>query len=414
MKEIIYKERSVIMKVEITRLNHNGEGVGQINGKIIFVPKTLPGDIVEATTVEDHKNFIRGVPTKFYQKSNVRIPSNCPYFNECGGCQFLELPYQEQLKYKKEKVINILKKYANLDVNPTIKESKQYHYRNKITLQVQNGKIGLFSTKTNNLVSIKSCLLISDAMNQLIELIQSEINLQEITGIIIKEAQSNIMVQLIGKTNKQNLIKILSPEVTSLYLNEKCLFGTKYIKEKLGDYEFQVSPASFFQVNHEQTINLYNQVKIYLGPNNNHVLDLYCGTGSIGIYVSDCCKKITGIELNSSAVKDANQNVLKNNLSHVKVYEGDVGKILKTKNTYDAIIVDPPRSGLDKRTKQVLKQIKCPKIIYVSCNPITLARDLNDLKEIYDLKDISLFDMFPNTYHVESVVLLELKDSGNP
>lgn len=397
------------MKVEITRLNHNGEGVGRINNKIIFIPKTLPEDIVEVTPVEDHKNFIRGNATKFYQKSNIRVPSNCSHSDECGGCQLLELPYQEQLKYKKEKVIDILKKYANIDINPTIKESKQYHYRNKITLQVQDGIIGLFSNKTNTLVPIKSCMLISDAMNNLIELIQNHINLQELNQIIIKEAKNNLMVQFLGKTNEQELIKVLSPKVASLYLNENCLYGSAYIKENLGKYQFQISPSSFFQVNHDQTINLYNQIKNYLGPNNNHVLDLYCGTGSIGLYVSDCCKKITGIELNSSAVKDANQNIIENNLSHLKVYEGDVGKLLKAKEKYDAIIVDPPRSGLDKRTRQALIQIKSPKIIYVSCNPITLARDINELKEFYELKDISLFDMFPNTYHVESVMLLSLK-----
>lgn len=401
------------MKVEITKLNHSGEGMGQINRKIIFVPKTLPGDIVEVTSLEEHKNFIRGIPTKFYQKSNHHIPSNCPYSNECGGCQLIELSYQEQLRYKKEKVTNILKKYANLDINPTIKESIQYHYRNKITLQVQNGKIGLFSGKTNTLVPIQSCLLISEKMNKLIQIIQQRINLQEINQIMIREAQNESMLQLIGTTNEPNLIKVLSPLVTSLYLNDKCLFGTEYIKDKLGPYEFQISPASFFQVNHNQTINLYNQIKKYLGTNNQNILDLYCGTGTIGIYVSECCKKITGIELNPSSVQDANQNIVQNHLTTMEIQQGDVGKLLKAKNTYDAIIVDPPRSGLDKKTRQVLMQIKSPKIIYVSCDPITLARDLNELKELYQLEDISLFDMFPNTYHVESVSKLILKDSKN-
>jgi 23S rRNA (uracil1939-C5)-methyltransferase len=216
------------------------------------------------------------------------------------------------------------------------------------------------------------------------------------------------MAQFLGKINESILMKTLSPHLTSLYLNDKHLSGTKTITETLGKYQFLISPASFFQINHNQTINLYNQVKSYLGPKNNEVLDLYCGTGTIGIYVSDCCKKVTGIELNPSSVKDAHNNIKLNKLNNIEIIQGDVGKVLQAKNTYEAIIVDPPRSGLDKKTKTTLLKIKSPKLIYISCNPITLARDLNDLKEIYNIEDITLFDMFPNTYHVECVVLLNL------
>lgn len=399
------------MKVEITKLNHSGEGMGMIDGKIIFVPKTLPQDIVEVEVIEEHKNYLKGIVTKFYSKSNKHVKPICPYYKECGGCQLMNLDYKDQLEYKKEKVLNILNKYASLNIdNINITASPtQYNYRNKITLQVKNGIIGLFSYNTNNIVKINSCYLISNAMNKLINLIQNSVNLKNVNQIIIREAKEKIMIQMIGEAEEDNLIKVLSSHVQSLYLNDKHLIGQNYIIDQLGEYQFQLSPKSFFQVNHKQTINLYNQIKNYLGNNNKNILDLYCGTGTIGIYVSNCCNKVTGIELNLSSVKDANFNIERNNLNNIKIKKGDVGKVLQAKNIYDAIIVDPPRSGLDKKTRQILKQIKSPKIIYVSCNPITLARDLNELKELYDIKEISLFDMFPNTYHVECVMWMSLK-----
>ena len=396
------------MKVEITKLNHNGEGMSHIDGKIVFVPKTIPGDVVELTNLREHKNFIQADIKKIIKESPKRIPIECPFYQECGGCHLMGLFYSEQLEYKKDKVKNILKKYTHLDVNPMIKESEFYHYRNKITLQVQNGRIGLFSTNSNKLIPIDNCLLISSNMNHMIDILK-KINLKEVTQIVIREVQEQIMVQVIGQTEEQILIETLKSKVSSLYLNDKYLYGSRYIIDKLGKYEFQISPYSFFQINHNQTINLYNQIKTYLGSNNKNVLDLYCGTGSIGIYVSDSCQNITGIELNPSSVKDANQNIKRNHLTNIKIYQGDVGTVLKAKNTYDVIIVDPPRSGLDKRTRKTLLQIKSQKIIYISCNPITLARDLNDLQELYDLKEISLFDKFPNTYHVETICVMKRK-----
>lgn len=397
------------MQVEITRLNDNGEGIAKMNEKIIFIPKTIPGDIVELTNIENHKNFSRASLKKIIKKSKNRIPIDCPYYQTCGGCHLMGLSYEKQLEYKKEKVKNILKKYAKLEVEPTIKESEPYNYRNKITLQVQNGIIGLYESNSNTLVKITKCLLISDQMNQVINQLQSTINLQKIEKIMIREVSHQIMVQLIGQTEEKFKVKELSKTVASLYLNDKKLYGLTSLKERLGPYKFLVSKSSFFQVNHNQTINLYNQVKKYLGNNHNHVLDLYCGTGTIGIYVSSCCKKITGIELNHSSVIDARNNIKINHLQNIEILEGDVGKLLQAKNTYDAIIVDPPRSGLDKKTRQTLLTIKSPKIIYISCNPMTLARDLNQLKQLYNLEAISLFDMFPNTYHVETVCVLERK-----
>lgn len=397
------------MEVEVTKLNHTGEGIAKLNGKTIFIPKTIPGDIVDIKIIKEHKNYIEANVLKYLNHNKKRKSILCPYYKNCGGCQIMDLSYQEQLNYKLDKVKNILDRYASLNLKLSIKESTPYQYRNKITIQVKNGNLGLYSYNSHNLISINKCLLVSDNINNLINIIKNNLDLSQVSQIIIREANSQLMTNFIGQINISTLINSLSLHTSSIYLNDKLVYGSKTIVETLGDYKFNISPKSFFQINHNQTINLYNQVKTYLGENNNEVLDLYCGTGTIGIYVSKNCKKITGIELNKSAVYDAIENIKLNNLFNIEIREGDVGTLLDEKNTYDAIIVDPPRAGLDKRTREILLKIKSPKLIYISCDPITLARDINELKEIYEVIDITLFDMFPNTYHVESVVLMELK-----
>ena len=396
------------MKVEIVRLNDTGDGIGKINGKIVFVKKTLPGDIVTVKNIVDKKKYLLADKDQYLTRSPLSIEAECPFYEECGGCQIMTLPYQEQLNYKKNKVIDIFKKYPSIEINPEIIGSPEvFHYRNKITLQVEKGKIGFYHVKTNQLVPIQYCPLAKKKTNEVIDLIETKVSLDNVHQIVIKEFQEKVMVQVKGKINEKEWISILKDKVDSLYLYNQLIYGKAKLEEILDKYHYFISPDSFFQVNHEQTIRLYQQVKEYLGSPQKNVLDLYCGMASIGIFVSDVSNEITGIELNSSSIKDAKENILSNHLSNVKVKEGDVGKLLDTKNTYDAIIVDPPRSGLDKKTKSGLLKIKSKKIIYVSCNPMTLARDIDDLKEEYELEDIMLFDLFPNTYHVESIVLLK-------
>lgn len=398
------------MEVAITDFNHTGEGIGRIDGKIIFIPKTIPGDIVLVKDIKDFKTYYKGNLDKVITPSPERITPKCKYYDLCGGCDLLNINYSNQLSYKQNKVKNILKKYASLDTDLKILPSpKEYGYRNKITLQVVDGKLGLYEQNSNNLVEIDNCLLVSPNVNNLIKIIKNNLDLSLVSNIMIREYDANLMIQFIGNINKSNVINNLSKYTKVIYLNDLLLYGDKNLEVKLGNYKYKVSPYSFFQVNYEAATILYDKVIEYLGPNNNKVLDLYCGTASIGIYISKYCKEITGIEINSSSVKDANENIKLNNLNNIKVLKGDVGALLTTKEEYDAIIVDPPRSGLDKKTKETLLKIKSKKIIYVSCDPITLARDLNILKELYDIKDIILVDMFPNTYHVESIVLLNLK-----
>ena len=398
------------MVVEIVRLNHTGNGVGDLDGKVIFVSKTIPGDVILVKNIQDKKSYYLGEVEKYLKRGSFFERAVCPYYQECGGCQIMTLPYQEQLNYKKNKVIDIFKKYTSIEINPEIIGSpKIFNYRNKITLQVEKGKIGFYHVKTNQLIPIKNCPLAKEKTNEIINLLSESKILTNVNQIIIKEFQEKIMIQIKGKVKEKDLISILKDKVFSIYINDKLVYGKEKLEETLESYHYSISPNSFFQVNKEQTIHLYNQVRKYLESDTKNILDLYCGMASIGIFVSDIAKNITGIELNPSSVKDAKENIKKNHLTNIKVREGDVGKLLDDKNTYDAIIVDPSRSGLDKKTKSGLLKIKSKKIIYVSCNPITLARDIDDLKEEYELEDIMLFDLFPNTYHCESVTVLERK-----
>ena len=392
------------MRVLIDRLNDTGEGIGKINNEIVFVEKTVPGDVVEVENIIKHKNYLEASPAKIIKNSSKRIPAPCPYYEKCSGCQIMNLNYPEQLAYKKEKVINIFKKYGDITVNPNIVFDKEWHYRNKITLQAENNKIGLFKSKSNEIVEIDECLLISNSMNELIKFIKENIKLAGINQIMLREANNQHMVVFKGNIDNTEALK-LKNKVDSIYINNNHIYGTKEITTTLEKYTFKISKDSFFQVNHNQTIKLYNKVKEYLNKKKK-ILDLYCGTGSIGIYVSDNCQSILGIEINKQAIKDANINKKINNIENISFKCGDVANIITSKDKYDTIIVDPPRSGLSKKTRKILLEISNNYIIYVSCNPITLVRDIKELSSKYELKDITLFDLFPNTYHVESVSLL--------
>ena len=398
------------MEVVIEGLNHTGEGIGRIDGKVVFVPNSIPGDVVDIVDLKDFKTYYRGSVGRIITSSNDRVEQKCPYYGVCGGCQLRDLSYLKQLEYKKDKAKNIFKKYGNIDVDVDIIGSdKRDGYRNKITLQVKDGKLGLYKNNSNDLICVDKCMLVSDKVNEIIKLIKDNLDLKDLRNIMIREYNGRLMIQFIGNIDKDGVINCLSSFVDIIYINELLVYGKNSLDVMLDKYKYKVSPYSFFQVNYEQATKLYDKVKEYLGNDNNSVLDLYCGTGSIGIYVSSCCKRILGIEINESSVRDANVNIGLNDLDNVSVIKGSVGKVLKSGEEYDAIIVDPPRSGLDKNTRNTLLEIGSKRIIYVSCDPITLARDLKELSVIYDIKDMVLVDMFPNTYHVESVVLLELK-----
>lgn len=402
------------MEVVIEKMNHQAMGIAKINGKVVFIPKVIVGDIVDIDIVKEYKNYNIGRVNKIIKNGSKRVDVLCPYYDICGGCSISAYTYQDELEYKVNNVIDIFKR-NEIDIKPNIiKSDNRYGYRNKITLQVSNGIIGLYEEDSNKIVDVDKCLLVSDKLNEIIDIIKKNINVNKCNKIVIRDTYYGIMIIFYGSVNNEEVIKYLGKKVVSIYTYDnkyKCINGEKYLYEMIGEYKYRISPDSFFQVNSRTVNKLYNKVVEYAIKNEkkDNLVDLYCGTGTIGIYLSKYFNNIIGIELNKQAVEDAKENAKINSVNNIKFYAGDVGKIINDQVKADVIVVDPPRSGLDKRTKDILLKIKANKIVYVSCNPLTLARDIKELDNGYELGDITLVDMFPNTHHVESVCVLKLK-----
>ena len=396
----------------IENINHQGMGITKVDNIITFVPKTIPNDNIELEITKKHKNYNEAKLINIITPSKDRINYNCPYYDKCGGCHIANLSYDKGLKYKKDKVINIFKKYNNLDINPEIVPSpNKLNYRNKITLQVKDNIMGLYEEKTNNIINIDNCLLVSDKINNIIKLLKSIKYLTNIEKIEIRQLDSNITINIIGKEISKELKELCKIDNITLYHNYQHICGKENSTITLNNYKFIVSPKSFFQVNNKQTINLYNEILNYANPTKqDKIIDLYCGTGTIGIYLSNYCKEVLGIEINKSSIENANKNKEINNIKNIEFKLGDVSKVLDLNYKADIVIVDPPRNGLDKHTINTILKIKPQKIVYVSCNPITLSRDIRLFVDNYNLEKIKLYDMFPQTYHVESITLLSLKN----
>lgn len=410
-------ERKVL---NVYSLDHQGRGIAKVDNKIIFIPNTLPGEEVEVKITAEKKNFLLGESLKILKMSEERKIPICPHFYECGGCDLMHIDYEEELNYKETKVKDIIKKFASLNpeiIKPIIKNSDRYNYRNKVTFKIDKD-LGFYSKNSNDIVKIDYCYIIDERINEIVRYINSHIDLTDVKQLIVRKSLTGDDLMVIFELKKETNIdklKKLHAYATSVYikLNNKyeLIAGDKYIKENLTDLTFLISPDSFFQVNTKQAEVLYNKVKDYLNPNKNEVLlDLYSGTGTIGMFLSKYVKEVISVEINKYACRDAIENAKNNRINNIKFINDDAMKYLqKNDKKIDVLVVDPPRSGLEKQTVDKMLEMNLKKIVYVSCDPITLARDLNLLKEKYNIIEVTPVDMFPNTYHVECVVLLAAK-----
>ena len=392
----------VLVKCE--RLDHFGRGLGHVSGKIIFVPDLLPNEEALVKIVLDKKKYMVGEVIHLIKKSGNRIIPKCGY-DKCG-CALKSLDYFKTLEFKKEKVTDILKRYGEIEgvVKEIIPSGNIYAYRNKITLKVKDGKIGYFKNGTNDLIEISRCEIASEKSNEIINILKGS-DLSEVREVIIKDF-GEIMLIIKGDMD----IEVLKPLVSSIYINDNLVYGKENIIANLDDFQFYVSKDSFFQVNMDVVLKLYNKVLEYLDKAlGKRVLDLYCGTGTISLFLSKYFDEVTGIEINEEAVKCAFLNKKLNNVSNVRFICGDVSKEIHNLKA-DNIVVDPPRSGLTIEGINDILKINPDRVVYVSCDPMTLARDLKLLKEKYIVQEVTLFDMFPWTYHVESVCLLLRKN----
>ena len=391
------------MEVKITNMDHQGNGIGKIDEKIIFVPKSITGDICDIDIYKKYKKYDIGKINKVIKESDDRIKAKCPYYEICGGCNISNLDYKKQILFKENKVKNIFKKYLNIDINPhVIASPHEYEYRNKITYHKDEflGLVGEYGS----IININKCLLVDDRVNELYKLIKKE-DLSLVRLITIKECNNGLILIIDGKMDTNRL----NNKCIAIYMNNKCIYKKEDGYIMINDLKYMVSANSFFQINTSNIKRLYDEIIRYGSfTKNDRVIDLYCGVGSISLYVSRYVKEVLGIEIISDAISDAKENAKMNNITNAKFICGDVSKLIDDNIQGDILIVDPPRTGLDTHTTQVINEQKIKKVIYVSCNPMTLVRDLKMLDN-YELSDISIVDMFPQTHHTEVVALLKLK-----
>lgn len=410
-----------IYETEITALENEGKGVCKVGGMIVFVPKALPGEKVRIRITEIKKNFARGKIIEILKISDKRVEPKCPYYDECGGCSLRHLKGKEILKFKKEKVENALKRIGkiNIKVDECLASYKEDNYRNKANFKVEDNKIGFYEEGTYRLIDVKECLLCEDEINVALKIIRKYIdyNINEIKNITIKHGNALNELLIDIESNDDKDIRILDYLTTNLsklktvIFNDKVVFGNGYIKAVTNSLMFNVSSKSFFQVNSIQMEKLYDTaIKLANLKKEDVVLDLYCGTGTITSIIAGHVKKVVGIEIVDDAVMDANENIKINHINNASFICGDAAKeINKIKEKIDVIFVDPPRKGVDRKAIAIMKKISPKKIVYVSCNPVTMARDLSYLNDLYDVKKVTPVDMFPNTSHVECVCVLKLK-----
>jgi len=395
------------MKVVIEKLDHFGNGLARIDGKIVFVPKTIPGDIVEIDIIKDNKKFQEGQVISYIEKQPRY--SMCPYSNICGGCHLIDLKYDAQLKYKENKVKELFKKVLNIDIDiKDVISGNNYNYRNKISLHLKNNKIGFYSEESHNLVEIDECVITDKEINLVIKNLKDIVKDSDIEEVMVRN-HNGILLDIKGKINKEELLNSFG-YVEVIYLNDKLIKGEGFVISNILDKKFKVSRKSFFQVNNEVCAKIFNSVRNYIkGKGHKKALDLYCGTGIIGILISDLVESVTGIEVVKDAVINANDNKELNSINNINFICDKVENRINEFNDIDLIIVDPPRSGLDSKSIDNILRIGAKDVIYISCNPNTLVRDLKELTTLYDIKEVSIADMFPNTYHVETIVFLSKK-----
>lgn len=381
-----------IYEVYIDSVDYIGNGVTRIDDMVTFVFGALKGEKVKIKITEINKHFLVGELLEIIESSNERIKEVCPNYYKCGGCNFLHTNYENEINIK----IDYLKRLFNYNIE-YLSNNNIYNYRNKVTLHVLEGKLGLFNDKTHTLCILNHCELLNPLINAKIDDL-NKYNLNGLNEIMIRCINSKIMINLIGKPNKE----LNNIECDSLYINNEYIKGNEYLIDEVNNFKFSIYPESFYQVNNEVMSIIYNKAKEYIGSGNK-LLDLYCGTGTIGIWMHNNFNEVTGIEINKSSIDNANINLKLNNINNIKYICSDAKKV---KGNFDSIIVDPPRAGLSNDVINYLNESKSNKIVYISCNPKTLKRDIDKLTN-YKLTKLSCASMFPRTKHIESVCLLE-------
>jgi len=439
--------------IEITGLGHSGEGVGRYQDFTVFVPGALPGELVTAQITEVKKNYAKGRLLTVDRPSSDRVNPPCGIYDRCGGCQLQHLSYPAQLAAKRQRVIDALTRIGKLDnviVHPTLGAENPWHYRNKMQFPVGTAGsevvIGCFAQGTHQIIDTDNCLIQAEANNTIARTVRGIIKdlgistYDELTGqglvrhVLgrVGTATGEVMVVLVtngralpkkeeiinrlreGIPHLASVVQNVNTKKTNVILGEETilLWGKETITDRLGDFIFNISALSFFQVNTKQAEVLYNKAVEYANLTGQEtVIDAYCGTGTISLFLAKKAKKVYGIEVVEAAIRDAERNAADNNVNNVEFIVGDAVEVMprlfKAGIRPEVIVVDPPRAGCDRKVLETFAAMQPERIVYVSCNPSSLARDLAVLTELgYVTREVQPVDMFPQTFHVECVTLM--------
>lgn len=443
--------------ITIKRLGINGEGVGYYKRHVVFVPGALPTEEVVVEVTNTHPKFAEAKIKKIKKKSPQRVNAPCPIYELCGGCQLQHLQYPSQLDGKRDIVLQAFERHTRFNeighkIKKTIGMEDPWHYRNKAQFQVglKDNKViaGLYSANSHRLINIENCIVqhqvTTKVMNTVKQILQdlkiSVYDEKKRTGVIrtlvIREGFQTGEVQLVFITGQKEIprqqllveeVKRRLPQVKSIVQNinnrkTSLIFGDEtftldgkdVIQETLGDLSFELSARAFFQLNPTQTVKLYNEVKQAAAlTGEDRIVDAYCGVGTIGLWLADGAKEIRGMDTIKESITDANENAQKHGFKNASYVAGKaeywLPRWVKEGWKPDVIVVDPPRTGCDRQLLETMLKVKPKKIVYVSCNPSTLAKDIDKLSKFYDVEYIQPVDMFPHTAHVETVTKLVRK-----
>ncbi|PZX49361.1 23S rRNA (uracil(1939)-C(5))-methyltransferase RlmD [Algoriphagus chordae] len=462
-------KNKVITNLLIERIASEGKCLGHHEEKVVFVTGVAPGDVVDVRITKGKSSFMEGEPVNFHEYSKERIDPFCSHFGTCGGCKWQHINYDLQKTYKRQQVLDQFQRIAKVEipeVMPTLGSEKTRYYRNKLDFtfsnkkwltieQIQSGEdfdrnaLGFHIPKMfDKIVDVEHCYLqgniSNDVRNELRTFaLANSLTFYDIRGqvgllrnLIIRTTsteQSMVIVQF-GEDDPEGIQKVMEflnekfPQITSLLyvINTKgnetfhdlelvTFAGEAFIEEEMEGLKFRIGPKSFYQTNSEQAYELYKVAREFADLQGDEVVyDLYTGTGTIANFVAKQAKQVIGIEYVPAAIEDAKSNSQINGIDNTLFYAGDMKEMLNDEfianhAAPDVIITDPPRAGMDEKVVQMLLRLNAPKIVYVSCNPATQARDVALLAEKYKVEKIQPVDMFPQTYHVENVVLLSLK-----
>lgn len=449
--------KNEVLEVVIDDLTHEGAGIAKINGYALFIPKALPGERVKVKVIKVNKGYGFGKLLEVTEKSEDRIEEPpCPIFNQCGGCQLQHLSYVGQLKQKQKQVRDVLErigKITDVAVHPTLGMNEPWRYRNKAQVPFADREGGLiagfYKERSHEIIDLNSCLIQHEENDKIVQAVRKAAAKLGIRGYDEARHQGTLrhvvarygvntgqlMVVLVTRSkelpNKKELIQAIQdeiPHVTSIVQNINTkrtnvifgeqtfvLWGEEYIYDTIGTIKFAISARSFYQVNPEQTKVLYDQALAYARLTGAEtVIDAYCGIGTISLFLAQKAKHVYGVEIVPEAISDAKRNAKLNQMDNVDFAVGEAEKVIPWWYAQgiraDVIVVDPPRKGCDEALLETIINMKPKRVVYVSCNPATLARDLRVLEDGgFRTIEVQPVDMFPHTSHVETVALIELR-----